>query len=416
MYFKVTLMERGHRTTKVYEAPNKRAAAAKAKREFPRAVVVQTVETAAPIEEVFKKIGKDLQRYTKGKIKIDDKIATIRQIAVMTDAGIPIHDTLEDVAANTSNKRLREIYHNIAADINAGKSMSQAIKPYSEEFGHVAIAMTNLGEKTGNFPESYHKLADILENIRDNTAKFKKALRYPLITLTAMAIAFVILIMLVVPKFRAIFEEFHAELPVPTKILLSLEYAFSHYGPYILITLAVGIYALIFMYKNNNKFKFQMDKLMVHPKFYLINRVIFLSSMYNYTLVFGELVRAGIPVSEALQTAVNMVNNDYIREKLETVNANIGRGMSLTEAFEQTGLFENMLLQMIKAGEASGQLDKMLQKVTDYYNMRFQDIIDNLSSYIEPIMLFFIAGLVLLMALGIFLPMWDLGRAVKNAP
>ncbi len=416
MYYKVTLKERGQRITKVYEAPDKRAAAAKAKREFPRAVIVQTSETSAPMEEVLKKLLKDFRRRGKGKIRMEDKIATIRQIAVMTDAGIPIHDTLEDVAANTTNKKLQEIYHNISADINAGKSISQAMQPYSEEFGHVTIAMTNLGEKTGNFPESYHKLADILESIRDNTAKFKKALRYPLITLTAIAIAFVILIMVVVPRFRSIFEELHADLPVPTKILLTLEYAFSHYGLFLLMIVIGSIYTVIFLYKNNKDFKYQMDKLMIHPKFYLINRVIFLSSMYSYTLVFGELVRAGIPVSEALQTALNMISNDYIRQKLESVNANIGRGMSLTEAFEQTGLFENMLLQMIKAGEASGQLDKMLQKVSDYYNMRFQDIIDNLSSYIEPIMLFFIAGMVLLMAMGIFMPMWDLGHAVKNAP
>ena len=416
MYYKVTLVERGRKLNQVIEAPNKRAAAAKAKREHPRAVIVQTVQTAAPVEDILKKIGKDLRRFGKGGIREEDKIATIRQIAVMTDAGIPIHDTLEDVANNTGNKRLQEIYHHLAGDINAGKSMSQAIAPYREEFGHIAIAMTNLGEKTGNFPESYHKLADILENIRSNRAKFKKALRYPLITLTAMAIAFVILIMLVVPKFRAIFEEFHAELPMPTQILLGIEYAFSHYGLYLLIGLIVVIYSIVFMYRNNKKFKYRMDELMVHPRFYLINRVVFLSSMYNYTLVVGELTRAGIPVSEALETAVDMVSNDYIRTKLEAVNANIGRGMSLTEAFEQTGLFENMLLQMIKAGEASGQLDKMLGKVTDYYNMRFQDIIDNMSSYIEPIMLFFIAGLVLLMALGIFLPMWDLGKAVKNAP
>ena len=136
--------------------------------------------------------------------------------------------------------------------------------------------------------------------------------------------------------------------------------------------------------------------------------------MYTYTLIFGELVKAGIPVAEALDTAVGMVENSYMREKFETVNANIGRGLSLTESFEQTGLFENMLLQMIKAGEASGQLDAMLMKVTAYYNMRFQEIIENLSSYIEPIMMFFIAGLVLLMALGIFMPMWDLGKAAKN--
>ena len=414
MYYKVTLVERGQRNNEIVEASNKREAAVKAKREHPRAVVVKTIETAMPLEDILKKVGKDLKRYSRGGIKEEDKIATIRQIAVMTDAGIPIHDTLTDVANNTTNKRLQEIYHNLAADINAGKSMSQAIAPYADDFGHIALAMTNLGEKTGNFPESYHKLADILENIRDNKAKFKKALRYPLITLTAMGIAFVILIMLVVPKFRAIFEEFHTELPLPTKILLGFEYAFSHYGIYLIIALAASIYGAIFAYRHNKAFKYRMDKLFVHPKFYLINRVIFLSSMYNYTLVFGELTRAGIPISEALNTSVDMVTNDYIREKLETVNANIGRGMNLAEAFEQTGLFENMLLQMIKAGEASGQLDEMIGKVTGYYNMRFQDIIDNMSSYIEPIMMFFIAGLVLLMALGIFMPMWDLGHAVKN--
>jgi general secretion pathway protein F len=332
----------------------------------------------------------------------------------MTDAGIAIHDTLEDVADNVENKRLKEIYHTISADINAGKSMSDAILPFTEDFGHVAVAMTKLGENTGNFPESYHKLADILENIRDNIAKFKKAIRYPLITLTAMAIAFTILIMVVVPKFRDIFAEFKTELPVPTKILLNIEYVFSHFGLYILLGMIIAFYMLIFTYKNNKVFKYKVDKLLVHPKFYLINKVIFLSTMHKYTLVFGELVKSGIPVSEALETAVGMVDNLYIKDKLLTVNANIGRGLSLAESFDQTGLFENMLLQMIKAGEASGQLDNMLGKVTDYYDMQFQDIIDNLSTYIEPIMMFFIAGLVLLMALGIFLPMWDLGAAVKN--
>jgi general secretion pathway protein F len=135
--------------------------------------------------------------------------------------------------------------------------------------------------------------------------------------------------------------------------------------------------------------------------------------MHKYNLVFGELVKSGIPVSEALVTAVGMVDNLAIKEKLLTVNANIGRGMNLTEAFELTGLYQNMLLQMIRAGESGGQLDTMLEKVTQYYEMEFQNLIDNLAVYIEPILLFFIAGLVLLMALGIFMPMWDLGKAVN---
>ena len=413
-YFNVTVMEKGKKRLELLKANNRMAAVSLAKQKFPTTMVMKAVETSAPLEDSISQLFSGLKKSMKSKIPINDKISTIRQIAVMTDAGIPINDTLIDVADNTENKQLKEIYTNINNDINAGNSISDAIEPYAEEFGHVAIAMTNLGERTGNISESYHKLADILENIRDNTAKFKKAIRTPLITLAAMAIAFTILIMVVVPKFKDIFAKFKTELPVPTQILLKLEWAFSNYGILILAVLIGIFFGVKFLYKNNKDFKYQMDKMMIHPRFYLINKAIFLSTMHKYNLVFGELVKSGIPVSEALETAVGMVDNAAIKGQLLTVNANIGRGMSLAEAFDLTGLYENMLLQMIKAGESGGQLDAMLSKVTDYYDMRFQDLIDNLAAYIEPIMLFFIAGLVLLMALGIFMPMWDLGKAVKG--
>jgi len=413
-YFNVTVMDKGKKRLELIKADNRILAIKIAKNKFPTTMVIKAVQTSAPIEDSISIFFLELQKSFNSKIPINDKISTIRQIAVMTDAGIAITDTLTDVSDNTDNKALKEIYGKINSDINAGNSMSDAMKPYTEEFGHVALAMTNLGERTGNISEAYHKLADILENLRDNQAKFKKAIRGPIITLIAMAIAFTILIMVVVPKFKDIFSKFKTELPLPTQILLKLEWLFSNYGLYILLIIIGSIMAIKFFYKNNNDFKYQMDTLMIHPKFYLINKAIFLSTMHKYNLVFGELVKSGIPVSEALDTAVGMVDNLAIKEQLLTVNANIGRGMNLAEAFQLTGLYQNMLLQMIKAGETGGQLDSMLDKVTDYYDMEFQDLIDNLSAYIEPIMLFFIAGLVLLMALGIFMPMWDLGKAVKG--
>jgi general secretion pathway protein F len=413
-YFNVTIMDRGKKRTELIKADHKMAAIKASKNRFPAAIIVKAVETTAPLNEGFNNMMKEIKKSFKSKIPLNDKISTIRQIAVMTDAGIAINDTLEDVAENTTNAQLKQIYLTMNSDINAGHSLATAMEPYTEDFGHVALAMTNLGERTGNISEAYHKLADILENIRDNTAKFKKAIRSPLITLTAMGIAFTILIMVVVPKFKDIFSKFKTELPIPTQILLKLEWAFSNYGLLILAILFASIFAVKYLYKNNKEFKYSMDKMMIHPKFYLINKAIFLSTMHKYNLVFGELVKSGIPVSEALETAVGMVDNLAIKEQLLTVNANIGRGMNLAEAFALTGLYENMLLQMIKAGEAGGQLDAMLDKVTNYYDMEFQDLIDNLSTYIEPIMMFFIAGLVLLMALGIFMPMWDLGKAVKN--
>jgi general secretion pathway protein F len=413
-YFNVTVMEKGKKRLELLKANSKMAAVSLAKQKFPAVMVMKATETSAPLEEGISDFFSNLQKSMKSKIPINDKISTIRQIAVMTNAGIPINDTLTEVSENTQNTKLKAIYSSINTAINAGNSMASAMEPYTEEFGHVALAMTNLGERTGNLSESYHKLADILENIRNNTAKFKKAIRTPLITLAAMGIAFTILIVVVVPKFKDIFAKFKTDLPLPTQILLKLEWAFSNYGLLILGIFIGIIYMVKYLYKNNKEFKFRMDQLLIHPKFYLINKAIFLSTMHKYNLVFGELVKSGIPVSEALDTAVGMVDNEAIKAKLLTVNANIGRGMNLAEAFRITGLYENMLLQMIKAGEAGGQLDAMLDKVTDYYEMEFQDLIDNLSTYIEPIMMFFIAGLVLLMALGIFMPMWDLGKAVKN--
>ncbi len=413
-YFNVTVLERGKKRLELIKAENKIHAVKLAKNKFSSGMVTKAVETSAPLEESLSNFMTGMRKSFKAKIPIDDKISTIRQIAVMTDAGIPITDTLEDVADNTDNKNLKEIYSKMNSDINAGNSMSDAMKPYVDEFGQVALAMTQLGERTGNISESYLKLAKILESIRDNTRKFKKAIRTPMITMAAMAIAFTILIMVVVPKFKDIFDKFKTDLPIPTQILLKLEWALNNYGLLILAILIGIVVGIKYLYKNNMDFKYNMDKLMIHPRFYLINKAIFLSIIHKYNLVFGELVRSGIPVSEALDTAVGMVDNLAIKEQLLTVNANIGRGMNLAEAFALTGLYQNMLLQMIKAGEAGGQLDAMLEKVTDYYDMEFQDLIDNLSAYIEPVLLFFIAGLVLLMALGIFMPMWDLGKAVKN--
>jgi len=412
-YYNVIFIDRGKKRSEFITAESKRDAIQAMKRKFSSIIVLKAMEASPPVEERINEFFKNLKKGSRKKVPLQDKIATIRQIAVMTDAGIAINETLTEVGENTENKTLKEIYASISSDINSGKSMTAAFQPYRDDFGHVAMAMTELGERTGNITGAYHTLADILENLRDNTAKFKKAIRSPIITLIAMGIAFTILIMVVVPKFKSIFEKFKTELPLPTRILLQTESALSSYGIYILAGLFLGITAIKYFYKNSKSFKLAMDKLLIHPKFYLINEAIYLSTMYNYTLVFGELVKAGIPVAEALDSSVGMVTNSAMKEKFRTVNANIGRGMSLGEAFQITGLFENMLLQMIKAGEKGGQLETMLDKVTGYYHRKFADLIDNLSSYIEPIMMFFIAGLVLLMALGIFMPMWDMGKAVK---
>ena len=346
------------------------------------------------------------------RVRIPALVASIKQLSVMTNAGISIHDSIKEVANATEDRKLKEIFSAMNDDLNAGLSLTESSEKFRGELGDVVIAMISLGESTGNMAESLAKLAQMLDEIWENQRKFKKAMRYPMILMIVMAIAFSILMLYVVPKFREIFEELGAELPLPTRILLGIESVLSNYGLYVLLAIIGTIMALKWAYKNNDEFKRGWDRGIL--KVYLFGKIIFYSTMSRFMLIFTELVRAGIPIADALDTAVLMVDNETLKEKLSTIKVAVQQGVSLTDAMRNTGLYESMLIQMISAGEQSGSLDKMLGNVTDYYKEKFDDIIDNISSYVEPIMLFFMAGMVLLLALGIFMPMWDLGKAVKN--
>ena len=163
---------------------------------------------------------------------------------------------------------------------------------------------------------------------------------------------------------------------------------------------------------NNNNVKYKWHKLLL--KIYLVKNIIMYATLSRFTLVFAELIRAGIPIAEALDTASQMIDNLVLKRKLLSVRISVEKGSSLHQGLKDTKLFENMIIQMVRAGEDSGILDSMIQKVAEYYKMRFDAIIDGLSEAIEPIMLFFIAGMVILLALGIFMPMWDMGAAIQG--
>ena len=411
-YFEVTYLFKGKKSTKVLSAQNRMDALSIAKIRLP-GVIVKVAETSAPVEDQLKELQKQIvNTLIKPKIKIDSLISSIRQLGVMTNAGISIHDSVKEVTKTTEDKRLREIFENIDDALNSGQSLTEALSVYKHDVGDVTIAMVELGENTGNMSESLLKLAQILEEIRDNKKKFKSALRYPIIVIIAISIAFTILMVYVVPKFKEIFAKLHSQLPLPTRILLFLENIIHNYGWYLLLFIIGSIVVIKFLYINNEEFKQKFDRGIL--KVYLFGKIIYNATMYRFTMIFTQLIAAGIPIADALDTAVLTVDNTTIKDKLSNVTISVQRGMSLSEAFRGTGLFHGMLLQMVGAGERSGTLDTMLEKVSDYYKMRFDEIVDNISSYIEPILIGFIAVMVLMMALGIFLPMWDLASAVRH--
>jgi general secretion pathway protein F len=268
------------------------------------------------------------------------------------------------------------------------------------ELGNLTIAMTQLGEKTGNLDESLYTLADMLEEIRSNYVKFKKAMAYPRNVMIAMGVAFTILISFVVPKFKTMFEKLHADLPLPTKILLALEHIFNTYGGYVLSGGFLAFIIVRYLIENYESIRYKWHTLLL--KTYLINRIIKFSILSRFTLVFSELIRAGIPIAEALQTATSMIDNLPLKQKLMNVRTTVEKGGTLNKGLKDINLFENMIIQMVRAGEDSGTLDTMIKKVAEYYKMKFDGIIDGLSEAIEPIMLFIIASLV------VFISTWYL--------
>ena len=412
-YFEVEYMSKGRRQKMVLKANNQNEAKNVAKMRNAGAIVKVGETKTIPLEEQFQDIVSKIQNFFQGsKVKVPNLVAAIRQLSVMTNAGISIHDSVKEVANATEDKKLKFIFSTLNDDLNQGQSLTDSISKFRAELGDVVIAMIKLGENTGNMAESLAKLAEILQEVWDNQQKFKKAIRYPIIVVCAIAIAFLILMIYVVPKFKEIFEQLGANLPLPTRILLGIESALSNYGLYILIGFIATIYAIRYMYKTSEEFSYNFDKYML--KVYLIGKIIFFSSMNRFNLIFTELVRSGIPIAEALDTATITVSNQEINKKISTVKIGVQRGIPLTEAFRDTELYENMLIQMISAGEQSGNIDAMMEKVTDYYKAKFNDIVDNISAYIEPILIGFIAVMVVFLALGIFMPMWDLASAVKN--
>lgn len=412
IYFLATVLTKGKKEQFPLYANDRKEANNYAKLKF-SGIIIKVVEAEEPLDAKIKRFKTNLMKnIKKRKIKPDALIAAIRQLAVMTNAGISIYDSLNEIANSTDDENLKFVFSKLADDINSGHALSTSMENFRFELGNLTIAMVQLGEKTGNLDESLYSLANMLEEIRANYIKFKKAMAYPRNVMIAMAIAFTILISYVVPQFKTIFEELGANLPMPTLILLKLEYLFNNFGPYVLAGIFIFVVVFKYFVNNNKKFRYGWHKFLL--KVYLIKNLIKFATLSRFTLVFSELVRAGIPIAEALETSTSMIDSLPLKEKLMTVRATVEKGGTLNQGLKETELFENMIIQMISAGEDSGALDAMVSKVADYYKMRFDAIIDGLSEAIEPIMLLIIASMVILLALGIFLPMWDMGNAVHG--
>ena len=345
------------------------------------------------------------------KINNEEFIAVLDQLYVMLDAGISIDNALSELLTGIKNKKLKKILEEVYNKINSGYSLSNSFKPYEKNFGIITLAMIKLGEESGDLALAIKELSEILNEIEENRKRFKKATRYPMFIIIAMMIAFIIVILFVIPPFKAIFAQLNTELPLPTRFLLWIEWAIKKYFLIIIFLSGVIFGIMNYIYNTNEKFHIFIDKMML--KIYILGDIIKLAMIGRFIYVLTSLVKSGIPIVTSTDIAIGIVENAYLRKKLMLIKDEIVKGGSITEGFKNTGLFEPMIIQMVKAGEESGNITKMFEKIADYYLNQYRYIVDHIAVLIEPLLIAAIAGFVFTLALGIFLPMWNLTESFK---
>lgn len=413
-YFKLTISKGGKKSETVVESPDKNSAMNDPKNRKLGTIIAAKELKQAPLDFVIKKSLIELKNSTLGKKKVplDDLVPAFKQLSMMLGAGISIHRCLADLIEFSDNRRLREIFTEALNGINGGKTLMQSFSPFAPELGNLTVTMIDLGEQTGNLSETLGMLVKTLEEIRENIAKFKKATRYPMMVMIAMAGAFIFLINMIVPKFKSIFDKLGADLPLPTKILLGIEYAFANYGLLMVLCIVGAIFGVSYYYKNNEAFRKKFDTQFL--KVYLLGEITYISTINRYLTTLSLLLKAGLPVEAALKSSLDTVDNLFLKERFAQVQDAIRKGVNLTNAYKNIEIIEPSAIQMISAGEQSGNLDEMIGIAGNYYKVKYNRILDNLSAYIEPIMTAIIAALVTLLALGIFMPMWDMMKAAKG--
>jgi len=405
MYFKIEYLNKGQIQEVVISAKSPKDAIKKFK-EKKLGIInnIEEYEKPSLMDEISKKLNLS-------KVDLEEYISVLEQMYVMLDAGLPVDMVIGNIKENIKNKKLKEIFYSIEKDIKAGFSLTNAFEKFENDLGKLTVSMIRLGEETGDLARAIKDLSVILQEILDNRKRLKKATRYPMFIVFAMSVAFIIVIIFVIPPFKAIFAQINAELPLPTRFLLWIEGAVEKFGIYVLLGALVIFGVITYLYNKREDVRLKLDRLIL--KVYIVGEVIRLAMIGRFVYVLQRLIDSGIPILDSVDIALNIVENAYLKKRFEHIKTSIVSGGSVKQGFEETKIFENMIIQMISAGEESGSLVLMLKKVSNYYLEKYKYIVDNIAVLIEPILIAAIAGFVMTLALGIFLPMWNLTEAMQ---
>lgn len=339
------------------------------------------------------------------RVDLEELIIFTRQLMTLQRAGVPILSSLESIKEQTSNRFFKNAIEDIYHDIETGKSLSESICKYPDIFSEVYINMIRAGETAGILDNILDRLASLLEHELDIRMKIKQATRYPLLVIISISIAFPLAVLFIIPKFSALFARFDAQLPLPTRVLLGLSFALSHYWYFVIIGVAIFIF-LFRYFINSNIGRPMWDSIKLKCPVFgpLISKI----SMSRFSRMTSVLSGSGIPIINTLDIVKKAVGNRIIANSVENIIEGVSEGKGMSEPMKVSGLFPAIVVQMVKIGEETGNIDTLLLRVSDYYDSQVNYTVKNLTVLIEPILILILGIMVLILALAIFMPMWDL--------
>lgn len=346
-------------------------------------------------------------RLTEKKVQSMDVQLFSRQLYTLLKSGVPIMRGLAGLQESAINKAFGRVVKDLRESLDAGRELSAAMRRHPKVFSSFYVSMVRVGELTGRLEEVFLRLFDYLEFDRDMRARVNSALRYPIFVIVAMIIAMAIINLFVIPSFAKVYAGFHAELPLMTRILIGTSNFTVHYWPLVLAVM-IGAVMGFRIYIGTTTGRFNWDKFKLRLP--IAGKIMLKGTLARFARSFALSSRSGVPIVQSLNVISQTVNNAYISSRVEQMRDGVERGESILRTAVATGVFTPVVLQMVAVGEETGEIDDLMDEIAQMYEREVDYELKTLSAQIEPILIIMLGIMVLILALGVFLPIWDLSQ------
>jgi type IV pilus assembly protein PilC len=345
-----------------------------------------------------------------GKVSNEDIAVFSRQLATMMAAGIPMVQAFEIIGNGHEKPAMQKLVLDIKANIEGGSTLHESIAKFPLYFDTLFVNLVEAGEQAGALESLLDKIATYKEKTEALKKKIKKALFYPIAVLAVAVIVSIILLVFVIPQFEALFKGFGADLPAFTQMVVNLSRFVQHQGWWMLIVVGASFYAFFYLLKRSRKMQLAMDRILL--KLPIIGPILVKAAIARFARTLSTMFAAGVPLVEAMQSVAGATGNIVYEQAVLRMKDEVATGQRLQRAMENTGLFPNMVVQMIAVGEESGSLDTMSAKVADFYEAEVDNAVDSMSSLLEPLIMAILGILVGGMVIAMYLPIFKLGAVV----